>query len=501
MYLSYTIRSNIQPKIVDNHPALPTEQGGLILTDSIMLDLWRHADGQVLDDIIATFQATNVSPTEIRAALACLSEAGLLRRQSPISTETPNDKVYNHLVSVIIVSYNSQGWLVTCLPSLLSQSHEPMEIIVVDNASEDGTADWVSRNYPDITLIALDTQRSLANALNTGIKAARSEYYLLLNPDVELEPTAVAHMAAIAQDNLNCAGVAAKLKLQWAPAFMNGLGNYVGPVSWGTDYGLGHLDLGQFDRLREVPSACFAAALISRTAYDDVGPFDEKFPLYYEDSEWCYRARLYGYSILAAPEAVGYHAFSSRPSSGKDVRLPPRKLRQVVYGRLRFSTKILGPWYLVRFLGLYILEDITNMILSILRGQLWKLQTYFHAWSDYLTNLPEILAARKDIQARRQCTDKELFRLQKDIPMPLIWHGLPELTWDIVRHQYLPLIISGQTRPLPEFEAASAEKLSVQSSRKLGQTIRRASNIRRAEGFYGLVHRIGRTIQWHLMRP
>jgi len=501
MYLSYTIQTNIQPKTIYNQPALLTEQGGLILTDRIMLDLWQHADGQMLDEIIATFQATDVSPIEIRAALSCLAEAGLLRRQSPISTEPPNDKVNNHSVSVIIVSYNGQGWLETCLPSLSSQSHATIETIIVDNASEDGTADWVSKNYPDITLIALDTPRSLANALDTGIEAACGEYYLLLNPDVELEPTAVANLVAKAMANPNCAAVAAKLKLQWAPAFINGIGNYVGPVSWGTDITLGHLDLGQFDDWREVPSACFAAALICKTAYDDVGAFDDKFPLYYEDSEWCYRARLYGYSIMAAPKSVGYHAFGSRPSSGKDVRLPPRKLRQVVYGRLRFSTKILGPWYLLRFLGLYILEDITNMILSILRGQLWKLHTYFHAWSDYWTYLPEMLADRKAIQARRQCTDKELFRLQKDIPMPLIWDGLPELTWDIVRHQYLPLIIAGQTRPLPEFEATPFEKPPVHSSRKLGQHVGRASNIWRAEGFSGLLHRIGRTIQWHLMRP
>jgi GT2 family glycosyltransferase len=501
MFLSYTIRTNIQPKTINNQPALPTEQGDLILTDRIMLDLWQHANGQVLDEIIATFQATNVSPIEIRAALACLAEAGLLNRPTPISTETPNDKVNNHSVSVIIVSYNSQTWLETCLPSLLSQSHEPIEIIVVDNASKDGTADWVSKNYPDITLLALDTPRSLANALNTGIEAASNEYYLLLNPDVELEPTAVANLVAKALDNPNCAAVAAKLKLHWAPAFINGLGNYVGPVSWGTDVAIGHLDLGQFDDWRDVPSACFATALISRAAYIDVGPFDEKFPMYYEDSEWCYRARLYGYSILAAPEAVGYHAFGGRPSSDKKVSLPPRKLRQVVYGRLRFSTKIPGPWYMVLFLCLYILEDITNMILAILSGQWGKLKAYTQAWSDYWNNLPEMLEARKVIQTRRQCTDKELFRLQKDIPMPLIWHGSPELTWDIVRHQYLPLIMSGQTRPLPEFESTPAEKPPIQSSRKLGQHVRRAANIWRAEGFSGLMHRIGRTIQWHLMKP
>jgi GT2 family glycosyltransferase len=495
----YNLPDGVNSQVIQNRAVISTREGGYVAGDRNLLSIWKQAAGQKMSQIIEDTRFGD--PLEIRAALACLAEAYLLSRDSQTVNKSVVASTTDIKISVITVSFNSQKWLTACLPSVYSQTHPIIELIVVDNASSDNTVPWLKEHYPDIKILRLEQSQPLSQALNTGVNEASGDYFLLLNPDVTLEPSAVAEMVAVASVHPDSAAVAAKLMLRSTPTFINGIGNYVGPVSWGTDYGLGHLDLGQFDRLREVPSACFAAALISRTAYDDVGPFDEKFPLYYEDSEWCYRARLYGYSILAAPEAVGYHAFSSRPSSGKDVRLPPRKLRQVVYGRLRFSTKILGPWYLVRFLGLYILEDITNMILSILRGQLWKLQTYFHAWSDYLTNLPEILAARKDIQARRQCTDKELFRLQKDIPMPLIWHGLPELTWDIVRHQYLPLIISGQTRPLPEFEAASAEKLSVQSSRKLGQTIRRASNIRRAEGFYGLVHRIGRTIQWHLMRP
>ena len=117
MQLTYNIPTYIQPKTINNHPALPTEQGGLILTDSILLDLWRHADGKMLEEIIATFQATNISPIEIKAALACLAETGLLNRPSPISTATTNDKVNNHSVSVIIVSFNSQTWLETCLHS------------------------------------------------------------------------------------------------------------------------------------------------------------------------------------------------------------------------------------------------------------------------------------------------------------------------------------------------------------------------------------------------
>ena len=495
----YHKSSNIRSADHATRPTFLIHTDGRIVVDRILQSIWEVASGRELAEIVDNVHVGDASGT--KAALACIAEAGLLERNFPVQEIKALPPASNGQISVVTVSYNSRKWLETCLPSILAQTQSNLDVIVVDNGSSDHTVEWVTEKYPNVKLIQLDQPHSLAHALNVGVKAVEGEYVLLLNPDVELEPTAVAHMAAIAQDNPNCAAVAAKLMLQWAPAFINGLGNYVGPVSWGTDVALGHLDLGQFDDWREVPSACFATALISSAAYDDVGPFDEKFPMYYEDSEWCYRARLYGYSILAAPEAVGYHAFGGRPSSDKEVSLPPRKLRRVVYGRLRFSTKILGPWYMVRFLCLYILEDITNMILAILRGQWGKLKAYTQAWSDYLNDLPEMLEDHKVIQTRRQCTDKELFSLQKDIPMPLTWHGSPELTWDIVRHQYLPLIISGQTRPLPEFESTPAEKPPIQSSRKLGQHVRRAANIWRAEGFSGLVHRIGRTIQWHLMRP
>ncbi len=93
---------------------------------------------------------------------------------------------------------------------------------------------------------------------------------LLLNPDVQVEPDAVAHLVHKAASNPRCAAVAAKLRMLWTPAFLNGLGNQVGAISWGTDIGLGHLDLGQFAGWDEIPSACFAAALIpSRAVRDD----------------------------------------------------------------------------------------------------------------------------------------------------------------------------------------------------------------------------------------
>ena len=103
----------------------------------------------------------------------------------------------------------------------------------------------------------------MAGAVNRGVENAAGRYFLLLNPDVELEPNVIALMVNAVQDNPFCAAVTAKLKFLWAPAFLNGIGNFVGGFSWGTDIALGHLDMGQFDGVRQVPSACFAGTLIS----------------------------------------------------------------------------------------------------------------------------------------------------------------------------------------------------------------------------------------------
>jgi len=484
---------------IQNRAVISTREGGYVAGDRNLLSIWRQAAGQKMSQIIEDTQFGD--PLEIRAALACLAEANLLSRDSQTVNQSVVVSTTDIKISIITVSFNSQKWLTACLPSVYSQTHPIIELIVVDNASTDNTVSWFQEHNPDINILQLDQPQPLAHALNLGVSKAAGDYYLLLNPDVTLELSAVAEMVAVASAHPDSAAVAAKLMLLSTPAFINGIGNYVGPVSWGTDYGLGHLDLGQFDRLREIPSACFAAALISRTAYDDVGPFDDKFPLYYEDSEWCYRARLYGYSIMAAPKAVGYHAFGGRFPSSPKKELEPDKLQQVVFGRLRFAFKLLSPLYLLYFLSLYIVEDCARLLVVIFKGRWSYVNAYFRAWSNLIKSIGEILGERKKVQGRRKIPDHDLFLLHKGIPMPLTWHGFPELTWDIVRHQYLPLIMSGQTRPLPEFEAVSAEKPPIRSSRKLGQRVRRAANIWRAEGFSGLVHRIGRTIQWHLMRP
>ena len=449
--ITYHTLKDVQVSYKHNRPLLSTPQGGKVAVDSTLVSLWEYAGGRSLDEILTHYQAESFTSDVVRAALACLAEAGLLSRNSEPQPRSVLD-LNGPLVSVVIVAYNSREWLGECIPSLLSQTYSPLDIVVVDNGSEDDSASWVTSHYPQVRLLRLNEATSFACAINRGVEEARKgEYILLLNPDVRLEPDAVAQMVSVALEKPACAAVGAKLKFWWAPAFLNGLGNRVGAFSWGTDNGLGHLDLGQFDHWEELPSACYAAILIPRQAWEKVGPADEGFPMYYEDSEWSYRARLMGGKVLAAPQAVIYHAFGGRVPTGEREGLAPRKLRCVVYGRMRFAFKVVGK-YLGQFLYNYFLEDCTNFTRSLAQRDWAMARAYLGGWADTLKALPAMLGERQSLQSHRVISDDELFALQRDMPLAFAWHDLPELTWNLVQNHYLPIIRSGRTRPMPEFE-------------------------------------------------
>jgi len=490
----YQIPAGVQASYQSGCAFLSTPHGGKVLVDRRVIDLWQKADQARLATILKTLTVAGYSEAAIRAALACLCQAGFLKRPPEDQAERTLTPYKGPLVSVIIVSYNSQPWLAECLSSLAAQSYPAVEIILVDNHSSDNTAAWTRTNHPDIRLIQLDQTVSLSQAINTGIQAAQGDYFLLLNADVRLDPDALSILVQTARSEQDVAAVAAKLILSWTPGFLNGIGNLVGAFGFGADIGLGHLDLGQFDQLTHLPSACFAAALLSRQAWEDIGPLDPGFPLYYEDSEWCYRARLLGYSILAAPKAIVYHAFGSRTSTSQDSSISPNRLQRVVYGRLRFAGKLLGNRYRPIFMRRYLLEDTLRFIYAAIRWRrsqakaIWQGRRQFNLADD----LPE---AREALQKKRKMTDEELLGLQRRLPAPLVWRGLPVLTWNTIQSVYTPLIIDRQTIPLPEFPVGYLPTQSV-SSRLL-----RWKQIYQDEGAGMLTHRLYRAIQGRLAQP
>lgn len=450
--INYRCPSGVSLSEVAGRPVLVNALGGKVAIDHTLAELWKQAQELPPEALVGSKPEPEASA--VWAALACLSEAGLLER---VGYEIPNRPVLaleGPKVSAIVVGYNSLEWLKESLPSLQAQTYRPIEIIVLDNGSVDGTADWVRQNYPEVCLLREEAAVSFSRANNLGVTKASGEFYFLVNPDVRLEPDAVAQLMKCALSAPEPVIVNAKLRFWWAPAFLNGIGNRVGPFSWGTDNALGHLDLGQFSGWTELPSACFAAVLIPKGIFERTGPLDEGFPMYYEDTEWCYRARVMGIKVIPAHEAIVYHAFGGKVPGGESDGLTPRKLRNVAYGRYRFTFKIVEK-FLLRFLRNYWLEDWANFTRLVAKRDFESAKAYLGAWAQAARDNKEFMTARKALNQQRALDDDALFAVQRDMPMTFVWHGLPELTWDLVQNTYLPLIVSQRTRPMPEFDVSN----------------------------------------------
>jgi hypothetical protein len=145
----------------------------------------------------------------------------------------------------------------------------------------------------------------------------------------------------------------------------------------------------------------------------------------------------------------------------------------------------------------YLVEDAIGLCASLLRRDWRAAGAYLDAWRSFRQTLPAIATERKALQARRVRSDKELLSQHERIPVPHIWHGLPELTWDIVQFDYLPLILSKQTHAVPEFADVFSDRSDLQAlTDPMG--LARARSIWRNGGWKILLHRIAKYAQWRL---
>jgi len=222
-------------------------------------------------------------------------------------------------ISVIYVSYNSGTEILASVDSLLAAgcSHE-LEIIVVDNASEDGSAAQLSGN-PNLRLIANEVNLGYGRAVNLGIEAATGDYYLVLNPDVTVRPGAVDTLAHFLEQHPRVGMAGAKLlnedgSLQhscrsfytfWTILLRRTPLGKLFPRSRAIAK---HLML-DFDHAvaRRVDWVLGACMLVRRRAVDEVGAMDKRFFLYFEDVDWCYRMGKRGWEVWYVPEALMTH--------------------------------------------------------------------------------------------------------------------------------------------------------------------------------------------------
>jgi len=232
-------------------------------------------------------------------------------------------------VCVAIVTYNSERHLRRCLEGVLEQEGIATEIIVVDNASSDGTRSILRRFKNRIRTIYNDRNLGFAEAQNQAIRASSADWVLTLNPDVLLLPHFVRTLWDSGQSDPSAGTVCGKL-LSIGPAFrplaeqlLDSTGIFFTPAMRHFDRGWHEPDSTDFDRTEYVFGASAAAALYRREMIDDVSIdasfFDPDFFCYREDADVAWRAILQGWRCVFTPAAVSYHVRSVVPGSRRDV--------------------------------------------------------------------------------------------------------------------------------------------------------------------------------------
>jgi GT2 family glycosyltransferase len=255
------------------------------------------------------------------------------------------------LVSVIVVNWNGMGTIQECLDSLLNQSYPSVEIIVVDNYSEDGSYEKaVSRYGEKITWIRNAKNEGFAKGNNIGIRASKGEYILLLNNDAWADREWIGYLVAAASRDHQTGMAASRIYMADDKGLLDNTGHTLNPdgLSWGR--GRMEKEAGQFDQEEEVvfPSGC--AALYKKEMLDEIGLFDERFFAYCEDTDLGLRARLYGWRCLYAPKAIVYHHFSRSTSGASSFKafLVERNRRWVMMKNYPLSYFLASLWFTLK---------------------------------------------------------------------------------------------------------------------------------------------------------
>lgn len=215
--------------------------------------------------------------------------------------------------SVIIPNYNGLALLRTCLQALRSQTYpaDRREVIVVDDASSDGSAAFVRQRYPDVQVVALLANQGFVAACQAGVQAAQGEVLALLNNDTEVEPGWLAALVAALVEHPEAGAAASKMLLFDRRDLLHTAGDLMAADGIPRNRGVWQRDEGQFDDERWVFGACGGAAAYRREAWQQAGGFDPALWMYLEDVDLAWRLQLLGWKCIYAPEARVYHQLSA----------------------------------------------------------------------------------------------------------------------------------------------------------------------------------------------
>lgn len=309
--------------------------------------------------------------------------------------------------SVIIVSWNALDHLQTFLPSVADTGHPDFEIILADNASDDGSREWVEQHHPSVRVVTFDRNYGYCGGNNRAVPHARGEILVFLNNDVQVEPGWLDKLDACFQKEKDTAALQPKMLSYENPDFFEYAGaaggfldRYGYPFCRGRIFDSIEKDEGQYEERSDILWASGAALAIKKSVFEEAGGFDEDFEFHMEEIDLCWRLWNLGYRVQYCPESVVYHLGGGSMPMGS-----PRKVYYNYRNNLNMIWKNSSSLSLNRrFFRRYLL-DVIAAKRAFFTGKWREFWAIIRAHRDFWRGFPATNAKRAELQSKRKIPD------------------------------------------------------------------------------------------------
>ena len=320
------------------------------------------------------------------------------------------------MISIIIVNWNGKKWLKECLDSIKEQSYSDYEIVVFDNASMDGSIEFLEHNYPEAKIIKSSENIGFGPANNLAAREAKGELLFFLNNDTVLEGKTIEELVKFKnKERLNIVG----------PKMLDFKGrdiyqgkklsiDFTGYLGWG----------------KETFFIEGCALMISKADFENLGEFDKEYFMYSEDIDLCWRAQIYGMKIGICSGTFLKHfgggsGESTRLENGQRHIVPIPRKYEVEKNNLRSVLKNYKLQNIIWIIPIFIFLELIESLIYIFTFNLKVLGVQWKAFFWNISNVRNTARERRIIQKKRKVSDRQIFSKM------IFWPGKIKAFWEI----------------------------------------------------------------------
>ncbi len=315
-------------------------------------------------------------------------------------------------VSIIILTYNGKRHLKECFESIeqLNYPKNKREVIMVDNASSDGSVEYIKKNFPSIKILHLSKNYGYAGGNNRGSKIANGEYIVFLNQDIIVNSNWLFELINSMQENTDIKICGSK-NLQKDKNKVLTFGGYLTIVGGGTGENIVDATQKIQKDTRLIGYAAGSSLVVEKKAFEYLSGFDETYFMYDEECDFCWRAWLYGYKVAVLPSAIVWR------NADNDSKKREKFLFHIIKNQLMSVLKNFELHNLIYALLISFFYNSFQIVKYLLLRRPHSIADIIKAHLFVIRNLPEILKKRKIIQKNRKISDKELYEMGLILPL------------------------------------------------------------------------------------